>query len=390
MSTPPLIEVPAGLAGVAVADTAIGDVRGVEGYYHYRGVDATQLARSKTLEQVWALLLDGDQGSADGPDGFASRLRSDRLLPDSLVPVLAAAAAASAGDDALTQLRTAVSAAGSALALRPLWDGDEASRRRDVVRVAALMPTMLAALHRLGNGQDLVAPSDDLGHVAHFLYVLRGEPVPDAHAEALSRYLISTVDHGFNASTFTARVVASTGADAAATMVAGIAALSGPLHGGAPSRVVQMLDDVGSIERSDEWLAGSLDRGERLMGFGHAVYRGRDPRAELLRETVLGLVATADDRGRALVELAVAFEQKALSALAERRPDRPLMTNVEFYAGVLMDVIGVPRELFSATFAVARSIGWSAHVLEQTRDRKIVRPAARYVGPQPVSANAVS
>jgi len=387
MST--LIEVPAGLAGVAVADTAIGDVRGSEGFYHYRGVDATELARTNSLEQVWALLLDGDVGSAEGPKDFASRLRSDRLLPDPLPPLLAAIAAGSAGDDALNLLRTAVSAAGTTLALRPLWDGSEDTRRRDVVQVAALMPTLLAALHRLGNGQDLVPPRDDLGHVAHYLYVLRGEPAPEAHVDALSRYLISTVDHGFNASTFTARVVASTGADAAATMVAGIAALSGPLHGGAPSRVVQMLDDIGSIQGADQWLADTLERGDRLMGFGHAVYRGRDPRSELLRETVLGLVDTADDRGRALVELAVAVEQKALAALAERRPDRPLMTNVEFYAGVLMDVVGLPRELFSATFAVARAIGWSAHVLEQTRDRKIVRPAARYVGPQP-SATAVS
>jgi citrate synthase len=385
-----LIEVPAGLAGVAVADTAIGDVRGEEGFYHYRGIDATDLARTRTLEQVWSLLLDGDVDSVDGQDGFANRLRADRRLPDGLPAVLAAVAAGGVGSDALTLLRTGVSATGSALALRPLWDGDEGSRRRDVVRVAALMPTVLAGLHRLGHGQEVVASRDDLGHVAHYLYVLRGEPAPAAHVDALSRYLISTVDHGFNASTFTARVVASTGADAAAAMVAGIAALSGPLHGGAPSRVVQMLDDIGSLDRADQWLAGTLDRGERLMGFGHAVYRGRDPRSELLRETVLGLVDSADERGRTLVELAVAVEEKALAALAERRPDRPLMTNVEFYAGVLMDVIGLPRELFSATFAVARSVGWSAHVLEQTRDRKIVRPAARYVGPQPASANAAS
>jgi citrate synthase len=380
-----LIEVPAGLAGVAVADTAIGDVLGAEGFYHYRGVDATQLARTRTLEQVWSLLLDGDQDSVDGPDGFASRLHLDRRLPARLTPVLAAAARGAEGD-ALTLLRTGMSAAGDALALRPLWDGDEKSRRRDVVRVAALVPTVLAALHRLRNGQDPVPPRDDLGHVGHYLYVLHGEPAPRAHVDALSRYLISALDHGFNASTFTARVVASTGADAAAAMVAGIAALSGPLHGGAPSRVVQMLDEIGSLDRADQWLTGTLDRGERLMGFGHAVYRGRDPRSELLRETVLRLATSADDRGRALVELAVGVEHKALAALAERRPDRPLRTNVEFYAGVLMDVIGLPRELFSATFAVARCIGWSAHVLEQTRDRKIVRPAARYVGPQPAPA----
>jgi citrate synthase len=388
MST--LIEVPAGLAGVAVADTAIGDVRGQEGFYHYRGIDATVLARTQTLEQVWALLLDGDTESADGADGFARRLRSDRLLPDGLEPVLAALAAGRNGTDALTLLRTAVSAAGSAMGLQPLWDGDEGSRRRDVVRVAALMPTALAAVYRLGNGHDVVAPRDDLGQVAHYLYVMRGALAPAEHVDALSRYLVSTVDHGFNASTFTARVVASTGADAAAAMVAGIAALSGPLHGGAPSRVVQMLEEIGSIEAADEWLAETLDRGDRLMGFGHAVYRGRDPRSVLLRDTVLGLVGTADDRGRALVELAVAVEEKALATLAKRRPERPLMTNVEFYAGVLMEVIGLPRNLFSATFAVARAIGWSAHVLEQTRDRKIVRPSARYVGPQPDSANAVS
>jgi citrate synthase len=379
-----LIDVPRGLAGVAVTETAIGDVRGTEGYYHYRQYDATKLARLRTLEDVWLLLVDGVLPDSDRAAAFASELAPLRNLPADLRPVLDAVAATTADDtDALSVLRTTLSVAGTALGLAPLWDGDETSRRDDVIAVAALVPTLLAAIHRLRHGDEPIAPRADLGHTANYLWMLRGEEPSTVDVTALQRYLVTTVDHGFNASTFTARVVASTGADAAACSVAGIGALSGPLHGGAPSRALDMLDEIGSPDRAEPWIRAKLEAGERIMGFGHAIYRGPDPRSVLLRETVQDLAASVSAEGAALVELAVAVEDTTLALLAELRPNKTMGTNVEFYAGVLMHLVGVPHSLFSATFGVARSIGWSAHVLEQTRDRKIVRPSARYVGPAP-------
>ncbi len=379
-----LIDVPRGLAGVAVTQTEIGDVRGAEGFYHYRQYDATKLARLRSLEDVWLLLLDGALPDAARAGAFASEIEPLRQFPASMRPVLDAVAASTTDTtDALSVLRTTLSAAGTTLGLAPLWDGDETSRRADVLAVAAIVPTLLAAVYRLRRGDEPIAPRTDLGHTANYLWMLRGEVPSEADVTALQLYLVTTVDHGFNASTFTARVVASTGADAAACSVAGIGALSGPLHGGAPSRALDMLDEIGSPDRAEPWIRAKLEGGERIMGFGHAIYRGPDPRSVLLRETVRELATTASSEGAALVELATAVEDTTLALLAELRPNKSMGTNVEFYAGVLMHLVGVPHSLFSATFGVARSIGWSAHVLEQTRDRKIVRPSARYVGPAP-------
>jgi citrate synthase len=379
-----LIDVPRGLAGVAVTETEIGDVRGAEGFYHYRQYDATKLARLRTLEDVWLLLLDGALPDTARAAAFAGELAPLRQLPASIRPVLDAVAASTTDStDALSVLRTTLSATGTTLGLAPLWDGTETSRRADVLAVAAVVPTLLAAIHRLRHGDEPIAPRTDLGHTANYLWMLRGEEPSAADVTALQRYLVTTVDHGFNASTFTARVVASTGADAAACSVAGIGALSGPLHGGAPSRALDMLDEIGSPDRAEPWIRAKLQAGDRIMGFGHAIYRGPDPRSVLLRETVRELATTANPEGAALVELATAVEDTTLALLAELRPNKTMGTNVEFYAGVLMHLVGVPHSLFSATFGVARSIGWSAHVLEQTRDRKIVRPSARYVGPAP-------
>lgn len=379
-----LIDVPRGLAGVAVAQTEIGDVRGGEGFYHYRQYDATKLARLRSLEDVWLLLLDGAFPATARADAFARELAPLRDLPESMRPILDAIAACTTDtSDALSVLRTTLSATGTTLGLAPLWDGSETSRRDDVLAVAAIVPTLLAAVYRLRHGDEPIAARADLGHTANYLWMLRGADPSAADVTALQRYLVTTVDHGFNASTFTARVVASTGADAAACSVAGIGALSGPLHGGAPSRALDMLDKIGSPDRAEPWLRAKLEAGERIMGFGHAIYRGPDPRSVLLRETVRDLAVTASPAGAALVELATAVEDTTLALLAELRPNKAMGTNVEFYAGVLMHLVGVPHSLFSATFGVARSIGWSAHVLEQTRDRKIVRPSARYVGPPP-------
>jgi citrate synthase len=201
--------------------------------------------------------------------------------------------------------------------------------------------------------------------------------VPDPLQErAISRYLVSTVDHGFNASTFTARVIASTGADLAACVVGAIGALSGPLHGGAPSRALELLDAIGTPDQIDPYIRARILAGDRIMGFGHAVYRTEDPRSRMLKQTAVEL-------GGPRASFAVEVERRVLALLAELKPDRELHTNVEFFAGVVMEQCGLPREMFTPTFASSRVIGWTAHILEQARERKIIRPAARYTGPPP-------
>jgi citrate synthase len=368
------ISVPPGLAGVAVTDTTIGDVRGQEGFYHYRQYSAVELAERRSVEDVWHLLFEGALPDAGQGVEFVRQVRPLRHLSPDVRTALPAIARTRPAP--LDGLRTALSLSGAADGLRPLWDLDEPARRADALRICAQVPTLLAAQHRLGNGQEPIAPREDLSYAANYLYMLTGQEPSDQHARAIERYLISTIDHGFNASTFTARVIASTGADVAACVVGAVGALSGPLHGGAPSRALDLLDAIGTPERIDPYLREQITSGERIMGFGHAVYRTEDPRSRLLRDT-------AQELGGQRVDFAVEVEARVLDLLAEFKPERELYTNVEFYAGVVMEGCGLPREMFTPTFASSRVIGWCAHILEQARDRKIIRPGARYVGPPP-------
>jgi citrate synthase len=242
-------------------------------------------------------------------------------------------------------------------------------------------PTLLCALHRLRHDQAPVEPRADLGYAANYLWMLTGEEPSAAHAGAVERYLISTIDHGFNASTFTARVVASTGADVGACVVAAIGALSGPLHGGAPSRALALLEAIGSPDRIDDVVRPMIVGGDKIMGFGHAVYKTDDPRSVMLRGVAERLGTT--DEARAFVDFAVQVEARVIALLDELKPGRELRTNVEFYAGVVMELCGVPRTMFTPTFASSRVIGWCANILEQAADNKIIRPSARYVGTPP-------
>jgi citrate synthase len=366
--------VPRGLKGVVVADTAVGDVRGGEGFYHYREYSAIELAASRPLEDVWRLMIDGElPGTAAERSTFAGEVGPLRAIPPAVAAVLPDIARVS---EPLTGLRTALSLAASERGCRPVYDIDAAARRADALFVSAVTPTLLTALHRLRAGHDPVAPRDDLGYAANYLWMLAGAEPRPAHARALERYLVSTIDHGFNASTFTARVIASTGADFGACVTGAIGALSGPLHGGAPSRALDLLNEIGSPERARDVVTGKVRRGERIMGFGHAVYRTDDPRSLMLREVALGL-------GGPLVSLAVAVERTVVDVLAELKPGRALNANVEYYAGVVMASCGVPPEMFTPTFTSSRVIGWCANILEQAADSKIIRPSARYVGPPP-------
>lgn len=374
--------VPRGLAGVVVTDTALGDVRGTEGFYHYRQYSAIELAETRSFEDVWYLMFHGELPDAPDRAAFAARLAKLRHLPDEVRAALPAIARAGAVSGPLAGLRTALSLLGASAGYRPLYDIEPGRRREDALAVCAAVPTLLTALHRLGEGLDPVEPRDDLPHAANYLYMLTGEVPDPVRARAVERYLISTVDHGFNASTFTARVVASTGADMAACLVAAVGALSGPLHGGAPSRALDTLDAIGTPDRIDGWIREQVLSGGRIMGFGHPVYRTEDPRSRMLR-------GIAEDFGGSLVDFAVEVERQVEAILAELKPGRELHTNVEFYAGVVMELCGLPRTMFTPTFCAARVVGWSANILEQAADSKIIRPAARYVGtppPQPVPA----
>ncbi|MHC5261839.1 citrate synthase/methylcitrate synthase [Streptomyces sp. UC4497] len=370
------VDVPRGLAGVVVTDTELGDVRGREGFYHYRQYSAVELAETRGFEDVWHLMLHGELPGAERSVAFARETAAQRGLPEDVRAALPAIARAGAVSGPLAGLRTALSLFGASRGFRPVYDIDPDRRRADAVAATAVVPTMLTALHRLGEGLEPVEPREDLSYAANYLYMLTGSEPDPAHARAIEQYLISTIDHGFNASTFTGRVIASTGADVAASLVGAVGALSGPLHGGAPSRALDTLDAIGTPDRIDSWIRERVLAGERIMGFGHPVYRTEDPRSRMLR-------GIAERFGGPLVEFAVQVERQVEAILAELKPGRELHTNVEFYAGVVMELCGLPRAMFTPTFAAARVVGWSANILEQAEDTKIIRPAARYVGVEP-------
>ncbi|WP_327432240.1 citrate synthase/methylcitrate synthase [Streptomyces sp. NBC_01236] len=370
------VDVPRGLAGVVVTDTELGDVRGLEGFYHYRQYSAVELAQTRGFEDVWHLLAHGELPDAAQLTAFTARTARLRRLPDEVRAALPAIAAATGMSGPLAGLRTALSLFGASSGFRPVYDIDADQRRADTLAASAAVPTLLTALYRLGQGLEPVEPRDDLAYAANYLYMLTGSEPDAACARAVEQYLISTIDHGFNASTFTARVIASTGADVVACLVGAIGALSGPLHGGAPSRALDTLDAIGTPDRIDPWIRERVLAGERIMGFGHPVYRTEDPRSRMLR-------GIAQWFGGPLADFAVEVERQVEAILAELKPGRELHTNVEFYAGVVMELCGLPREMFTPTFAAARVVGWSANILEQAQDPKIIRPAARYVGPVP-------
>ncbi|MFI5085203.1 MAG: citrate synthase [Actinomycetales bacterium] len=375
------IEVPRGLANVIVTETELSEVRGREGFYNYRQYSATDLARSRSVEEVWHLLLTGELPDDGALAAFRGRLAAGMALrPDVAAALPAIAAVRGAGG--LAGLRAALAFEASAGGYRPLYDLSGPERLADVLRLGVQVPVLIAALHRLRRGLAPVEPDPALDYAANYLYLLTGTRPRPEHARALGSYLSAAVDHGFNASTFTARVIASTGSDAASCILGALGALDGPLHGGAPSRALDALDAIGTPSNIEPWIRGELAAGRRIMGFGHPVYRIEDPRSRLLKEVAQSL-------GGARADFAVAVEAKVQQLLAELKPGRALHTNLEFYAAVVMESCGLDRELFTPTFAVARVLGWGANILEQARDGKIIRPSARYVGPaapQPVPA----
>jgi citrate synthase len=358
--------VPAGLAGVVVAETGVGDVLGDRGTYHYRGHDAVALARTRSLEAVWHLVQRGTLPDPGEERRFREQLAALRDLPAGIT-------APAVGDgDPMTPLRTGMAIVAAARGLRSWLETGIPQARADLEQLAAVAPAVAAFMHRTAAGLEPVPPRDDLGAAAHYLWLLDGTEPSCERVRALETYLVSTIDHGFNSSTFAARVATSTGADVGGAVLAGLATLAGPLHGGAPSRALDMLEAIGAPDRAEAWVADRLAAGERIMGFGHRVYRTEDPRAALLRDVARTL-------GGPLADLAIAVEGTVLEQLAARKPDRPLRTNVEYCAAVVLAQVGIPRALFGPTFATSRIIGWGAHIAEQMAENRLIRPASRYV-----------
>jgi citrate synthase len=356
-------EVPSGLEGVVAFATEIAEPDRDGASLRYRGVDIEDLVGKVPFEQVWGLLVDGT------------------LLPG-LPPAEPHPLSVHTGDPRV-DVQAALAMLGPQWGFRELIDISDGDAREDLAR-ASVMALSFVAQSARGLGRPPVPQRtiDEARSIPErFLLRWRGEADP-AHVRAIDAYWISAAEHGINASTFTARVVASTGADVAAALSAAVGALSGPLHGGAPSRVLRMLDEVQRTGDAERWVREALDRGERLMGFGHRVYRAEDPRGRVLR-------ATARELRAPRLEVAEALERAALAELQARRPDRVLATNVEFWAAVLLDFAQVPPSLFTSMFTCARTAGWSAHIMEQKREGRLIRPTARYVGAPPRGLDAV-
>jgi citrate synthase len=366
-------DVPRGLEGVVVSETTVGDVRGLEGFFHYRQYSAVELAEKRSLEDAWYLLFYGELPTVQQSAAFARQVAPLRTLPPGLAALLPSLAAQGSPLDVL---RTSVSLLGAELGWQPTTDIDAATLRRQATQLCAVVPTILTAAHRIRGGEEPLPPRHDLSAAANYLWMLTGREPSAAQERAIEQYLMLTIDHGFNSSTFTARVITSTGADLAAAICGAVGALSGPLHGGAPSRALDMLDEIGTPDRADVWIRHAVGRGERIMGFGHRVYKTDDPRSLFLRQV-------AQDLNAPLAGFARDVERTVVEVLAELKPDHQLYANVEFFAGVVMDACGIPRQMFTPTFASSRVIGWAAQVMEQAGDNRLIRPTARYVGPPP-------
>ena len=346
-----------GLEGVVAFETQVAEPDREGGALRYRGVDVADLVGRVSFGNVWGLLVDGEFNPGIPPaEPFPIPIHSGDVRVD---------------------VQSAIAMLAPAWGLQPILDINDDTARENLAHVSVMALSFVAQSAR-GLGQPMVPQADiDQANtvVERFMIRWRGEPDP-RHVEAIDSYFVVAAEHGLNSSTLTARVSASTGADVAAAISGAIGTMSGPLHGGAPARVLSMIEEVENSDDAATFVRQTLDADKRLMGFGHRVYRAEDPRARILRDV-------ARDLGAPRYEVAAALESEALAQLGERRPDRELATNVEFWSAVILDFAEVPSEMFTSMFTCARIAGWSAHILEQKRTGRLIRPSARYVGPKP-------
>ena len=360
-----------GLEGVVAAETRLSHVDGQKGELIIGGFPLEEFAGEATFEETVYLLWHGDLPSLAALTAFRQQLAGVRTLPAAVVDLLAAAAQQRL--PAMTALRMAAGAL-------DLDSQAEEAGLDQAARLLARLPTIVATYWRLRNGQQPVAPDPALHHAANYLYMLTGERPSDAQVRGMETYLNTVVDHGLNASTFAARVIIATGTDLTSALVGALGALKGPLHGGAPGPALDMVFAIGKAERAESTMRAMLERGERLMGFGHRIYKVRDPRAEMLSKAAEKMFR-AGGGDLALYTLAKAVEETAVKLLAEYKPGRNLQTNVEFYTALLLHGLGLETDLFTPTFAISRAGGWLAHCFEQQATGRLIRPQSRYVGP---------
>jgi citrate synthase len=353
-----------GLDGVVAAQTRLSHVDGERGELVIAGFQVDELAEYATFEETTWLLWHGDLPSPADLDRFRAALAASRALPDATIPLLRECAQREV--DPMDALRMAV--------------GTLSLGSAEATAIVARVPTIVASYSRLRRGLEPIAPHAGLGHAANYLHMLTGE-MPDAErVRALETYLNTVIDHGLNASTFTARVITSTGSDLVSAVGGAIGALKGPLHGGAPGPALDMVFEIGDVSRAEGVLRSKLGNGERLMGFGHRVYKVRDPRADVLARAAERMFTRAGDMS--FYTLARAVEHEALRLLEIYKPGRRLQTNVEFYTALLLHGLGFDVSLFTPTFAASRVSGWIAHALEQQRTNRIIRPQSEYTGPR--------
>ncbi|MGD8192688.1 citrate synthase [Brevibacillus ginsengisoli] len=370
--TQPIISI--GLEGIAVAESSLSLVDGTNGLLVYRNHWARDLAVAHTFEEIAYLLWKGHLPNEEELASLKKQLKDNRALPNY---VKLALDQIPLDVDMMSVLRTGVSLLGTSGVQWP-------PTLEQVIAVTAKFPTIVAYRQARLEHREPLDPRDDLDHTANYLYMLTGKEPHPAHVRALDAYLILTQEHGMNASTFSARVVSSTQSDIYSALTAAIGALKGPLHGGAPSEVTQMIEEIGTKENAEPWLRNALEKGERLMGFGHRIYKTTDPRATALR-----VVASELSEEDPWFDLATHVEKVALRLLDEYKPGRKLNTNVEFFAAAVMRSIGLSESLFTPTFAVSRVVGWCAHILEQAENNRIIRPQSIYTGqiPEQVGTN---
>jgi citrate synthase len=356
-----------GLEGVVAAETAVSEVDGANGRLIYRGGYLIEdLAPVVSFEEVAYLLWNGELPNKTQLDAICQQMTAARNLNSAADAALKAMDPAT---DPMDVLRTVVSAQGASKTLiKPTLD--------EAIALTAVFPTIVAAAYRRRQGHDIVPPRPDLPHTANLLWMMEGKDPPTEKVHWVDSYLVLLADHGLNASTFAARVVASTGSDLTSSIVGAIGALKGPAHGGATFAARTMLDKIGSAENAEKWLRDAHARHERYSGFGHRVYRTYDPRAKILRE----MAKTAAPE---LYRTAARTEELALQILHEAHPERPNATNVDFWASVVLTGAGIPKEMFTCLFATSRVAGWTAHVLESLADLRIIRPASVWTGPAP-------
>ncbi|RBW70081.1 citrate synthase/methylcitrate synthase [Bacillus taeanensis] len=361
-----------GLKNVVAAETAISLVDGENGQLIYRGYQAKELALNFSFEEITYLLWHGNLPNEKEHQELSELLKKNRSLPPYVVRLLQTLP----NDmEMMSQIRTAVSALGTKeFSWKPTIE--------QAIKLTAVIPTITAMIYRKGSCKEMVQPNMDLNHVENYLYMLTGELPTAAHAKALEVYMILTMEHGMNASTFTSRVVSSTESDIVSAVSGAIGAMKGPLHGGAPTGVIDMLNEIKEKENAEAWIRKKLERNEYLMGFGHRVYKTRDPRAE-----ALSAITKRIGKNDQWLDLASYVEELAVQLLNEYKPGRNLYTNVEFYAAAVMRAIDMSPSLFTPTFTVSRMVGWTAHVIEQSLDNTIFRPSAKYVGRQKAEIN---